>query len=105
MSLYKLIDNQIYKQRRGVRCNPVDPIFECTICFNKGFNTDKPQRYVKQLPCGHMFHIKCINTWLSNHVNCPLCRHNVYERCSLPVERVFIAYLVDSTHVNLDSFR
>lgn len=104
MSLYKLIYNELYKQSRGVRCTPVDPVFECTICFNRGIVTHKPERYVKQLPCGHTFHVKCINTWLHGHVSCPLCRHCVYTRCALPVERAFVAYLVEPTHVNLDSF-
>ena len=107
MSVYKLIHNELYKQDRRVRCTPVDPFFECTICFNQaGIVTHKPERYVKQLPCGHKFHVKCINTWLYRHINCPLCRQNVYDRCSLlPVERVFIwSDLVDSTHVNLVDF-
>ena len=43
----------------------------CAICietFKKGDN------YVI-LPCGHMFHKNCVETWLTNKKNtCPTCR-------------------------------
>jgi hypothetical protein len=26
------------------------------------------------LPCGHIFHLKCISKWFQNEKNCPLCR-------------------------------
>lgn len=30
-------------------------------------------RYVKRLPCGHEYHISCINQWST--CTCPECRH------------------------------
>ena len=30
-----------------------------------------------QLPCSHSFHGLCIDEWLEQNVNCPLCRSNV----------------------------
>lgn len=29
---------------------------------------------LRQLPCSHDFHLKCIDLWLSNHTTCPICR-------------------------------
>lgn len=41
---------------------------ECIICF-----CDNVTRW-KYLNCGHKFHKKCINKWLSKNEKCPLCR-------------------------------
>ncbi len=41
---------------------------DCTICIEKlGADT-------KVLDCNHVFHQKCINTWLSVSNTCPVCR-------------------------------
>ncbi|KAL1191048.1 RING-H2 finger protein ATL57 [Cardamine amara subsp. amara] len=44
---------------------------ECVIClsdFEEG-------ETVKVIPhCGHVFHVACVDTWLSSHVSCPFCR-------------------------------
>lgn len=42
---------------------------ECSICLN--IVTNKP------LKCGHVFHDKCIKTWLKEHETCPNCRCEV----------------------------
>ncbi|XP_038120814.1 RING-H2 finger protein ATL39 [Culex quinquefasciatus] len=44
----------------------------CTICLNavNGWTTRK-------LACGHMFHNKCIESWLTHTRCCPNCRTDV----------------------------
>ncbi|CAH2060390.1 unnamed protein product [Thlaspi arvense] len=46
-------------------------IEDCVIClsdFQEG-------ETVKVIPhCGHMFHVDCVDTWLSSHASCPFCR-------------------------------
>ena len=51
---------------------------ECTICLDKIKNTDK-----KVLSCNHVFHKNCVDTWLQETPNCPLCRRS--QRASTPV--------------------
>lgn len=43
----------------------------CSICLD---NFIAGQR-IRTLPrCGHIFHEECIDIWLENHENCPVCR-------------------------------
>jgi hypothetical protein len=44
---------------------------ECSICL-KSFGVKKAT-----LECGHSYHDKCINEWLKNNKNCPLCRMDI----------------------------
>ena len=43
---------------------------DCSICLDK-LNT----KTIKMLPCNHLFHKKCINEWLKNSIQCPLCKY------------------------------
>ncbi|KAL4591626.1 hypothetical protein LXL04_004595 [Taraxacum kok-saghyz] len=44
---------------------------ECSICLSEF----QERETVKVIPyCNHGFHPLCIDTWLSSHVSCPLCR-------------------------------
>lgn len=42
---------------------------DCSICMEK-------LTYKTHLQCGHCFHDDCIDTWLSTHNTCPICRQN-----------------------------
>lgn len=43
----------------------------CSICLADY----KPRHVVRLLPeCNHLFHVKCIDTWLKVHPTCPMCR-------------------------------
>lgn len=41
---------------------------KCVICF------EDLERNIKTLTCCHVFHPKCINTWLFENQSCPICR-------------------------------
>ena len=49
---------------------------ECAICRN---NISNNQIYRCINYCGHRFHQSCIDTWLSTHETCPLCRYNLND--------------------------
>lgn len=44
----------------------------CSICLN-----EKTDNITRKLICNHYFHINCIEMWLSDNNNCPICRHNL----------------------------
>lgn len=46
----------------------------CPICQCDYEHKEK----VRELDCKHVFHVKCIDEWLSLHATCPLCRKNVF---------------------------
>ncbi|OMO95468.1 Zinc finger, RING-type [Corchorus olitorius] len=47
---------------------------ECAVCLNE-FQEDEKLRIIPN--CSHVFHIDCIDVWLQNNANCPLCRTSV----------------------------
>ncbi|XP_057439859.1 RING-H2 finger protein ATL66 [Lotus japonicus] len=55
---------------------------ECCICLSKFNDGEK----LKVLPgCDHCFHCECVDMWLMNHSNCPLCRASLKLNSSLPM--------------------
>jgi hypothetical protein len=50
----------------------------CSICFDPFKDDDE----CRELKCCHMFHEKCIDPWLREHVTCPVCREETGK--SLP---------------------
>jgi len=44
---------------------------QCSVCL-ADYQPD--ERLQKIPPCGHTFHISCIDHWLSTNTTCPLCR-------------------------------
>ncbi|ESO03104.1 hypothetical protein HELRODRAFT_153611, partial [Helobdella robusta] len=46
---------------------------QCLVCF-EDFTENS---VVTQLSCKHVFHYRCIATWLEMKSSCPLCRKDV----------------------------
>ncbi|KAI4343233.1 hypothetical protein MLD38_027761 [Melastoma candidum] len=47
---------------------------ECAICISEF----KDYEMLRLLPkCDHVFHIECIDEWVSGHVTCPVCRSDL----------------------------
>ena len=47
----------------------------CCICLCEY----EPKDTVMQLPCNHIFHESCIDSWTKRNVRCPLCNCNLME--------------------------
>lgn len=57
---------------------------ECPICLGEFEDGDR----VRVLPrCGHVFHVGCIDKWLSGHSSCPNCRHSLLESLASAAEQ------------------
>lgn len=62
---------------------------ECTICLQNMWTNDinsiktkkVSENAIKSLPCGHIFHLKCIEQWLcKSPINtCPQCRKSPFS--------------------------
>ncbi|XP_027940229.1 E3 ubiquitin-protein ligase At4g11680-like [Vigna unguiculata] len=51
----------------------IDEDQECCICLTKY----KDKEEVRQLPCSHVFHLKCVDQWLKITSCCPLCKQGL----------------------------
>ncbi|OWM82317.1 RING-H2 finger protein ATL33-like [Punica granatum] len=70
---------------------------ECPVCLSAFAEGEE----VKQLSaCDHYFHAPCIDTWLSSHANCPVCRASVaLKRPPPPLPRSNTAAARDPDHL------
>ncbi|XP_072953230.1 RING-H2 finger protein ATL58-like [Typha angustifolia] len=53
---------------------------QCSVCLGEYQSDERLQRIP---PCGHTFHVDCIDHWLATNTTCPLCRVSL-----LPVTKV-----------------
>lgn len=56
----------------------------CSICLEKYKITD----IIKELPCQHFFHKKCLLQWLNKSDFCPLCKTDLKKEISLRKEEL-----------------
>lgn len=54
----------------------------CSICCS----SFKNKEIVRELPCKHKFHYKCLKLWLDKSSCCPLCRFDLKKYCSVKVK-------------------
>ncbi|GLU24048.1 hypothetical protein SLE2022_400170 [Rubroshorea leprosula] len=69
-------DNNDVDVGNEVDCNPTHEIeddLECCICLAKY----RVKEEVRQLPCCHIFHLKCVDQWLRIISSCPLCKQEL----------------------------
>ncbi|XP_042519675.1 E3 ubiquitin-protein ligase At4g11680-like [Macadamia integrifolia] len=71
---FKQVDS-CSKPGDGAECisDPGNEIPECCICLAKY----KDEEEIRQLPCNHIFHQKCVDQWLRIISGCPLCKQDL----------------------------
>lgn len=50
----------------------------CVVCISDFVDSD----LLRLLPCGHEFHVKCVDKWLRKSTSCPICRRQVHPNDS-----------------------
>lgn len=88
IKFYNIIKNNIYNRRRRIRrslnrvnidsLNTVilrDRLQDntCSVCLEEFKDDD----ILVKLNCNHIFHKECLEPWLNNNTNCPMCRQNI----------------------------
>jgi hypothetical protein len=71
----------LYGEKKPIQQKVADEIGKkspCTICLE---TFSKKKKDVYMAPCNHLFHERCIKTWMEDHSSCPMCRKNCeFER-------------------------
>ncbi|KAL3074544.1 hypothetical protein niasHT_034881 [Heterodera trifolii] len=52
-----------------------DGIQQCAICLSNYKHGEK----IRELMCKHNFHTKCVDVWIKQQNNCPICREDIFE--------------------------
>ena len=69
-----LINHNLLKKTKIDTNNLQELLFQdCSICLDNFKNEET----IITTPCLHYFHEKCLNLWLENNHNCPLCRIDI----------------------------
>ncbi|KAK6929798.1 Zinc finger, RING-type [Dillenia turbinata] len=64
-----------FQFKKGAKAELGEKIyFECAVCLGE-FQEEEKLRILPN--CSHLFHIDCIDVWLQNNSNCPLCRSSI----------------------------
>ena len=48
---------------------------KCSICIQ----TIEDNEEIKKMPCNHLYHPLCIDTWLYRNCHCPVCKADVLQ--------------------------
>ncbi|MCD7463055.1 hypothetical protein HAX54_049872 [Datura stramonium] len=81
---------------------------ECAVCLNE-FQENERLRVIPN--CAHIFHIDCIDVWLQNNANCPLCRNSISSSTTantkllFPLDPIIAPTSTPHQDPNLENFR
>lgn len=62
-----------YKRVKRAMDELEDTTEKCTICLSEFEDSED----VRRLPCMHLFHVECVDQWLSSNKRCPICRVDI----------------------------
>ena len=65
----KLISTCCYNVEKNIDCT----ICRCNLNLNSLHSNNNEESIIITGVCGHSFHYECINPWIKNQPNCPIC--------------------------------
>lgn len=65
-------NDELLKPKRSQESSSGESIQTCSICLE----TYREGETVRTIPCFHTFHATCIDPWLSEKAECPICKHS-----------------------------
>lgn len=68
--------NKLTKKTFKKKDTPQGEEEQCTICITEFEDGEE----IRELPCKHIFHPNCIDTWIVQNSHCPICKDDVNER-------------------------
>ncbi|KAM0874866.1 hypothetical protein ACQ4PT_037148 [Festuca glaucescens] len=72
--LLRSLPVRVYRAAASKGSAAEDVGVECAVCLSE-LQDGEVARFLP--PCGHGFHARCVDEWLSSHSTCPLCRVSV----------------------------
>ncbi|KAL5096479.1 hypothetical protein RYX36_000806 [Vicia faba] len=72
---------------------------ECSVCLSE-FEQDESLRLLPK--CHHAFHLPCIDTWLTSHTNCPMCRAPILNTNPTIPRVEFLESIVVHSHAQIE---
>ena len=68
--------SHVYKRTLRSSAEDEDTTEKCTICLCEFEDGED----VRRLPCMHLFHVQCVDQWLTTNKRCPICRVDIEEQ-------------------------
>lgn len=56
--------------------------------------------YITTIPCGHVFHLNCLETWININKNCPICRKKYAAK---HIQLLYLPLRLDEDFDNMDT--
>ncbi len=66
------IERKVFQKAKSVKPGEEE---KCPICITEFEDGEE----IKNLPCNHMFHGNCIDTWLVQNSHCPICKADLLD--------------------------
>ncbi|KAL3759456.1 hypothetical protein ACHAWU_000755 [Discostella pseudostelligera] len=82
--LKKLSPSKLLEGGSGLLASFDDNEQECPSCSICLCEYERGEKLIR-LPCDHLYHEMCLNSWTQNHVRCPLCNYDLMDGFEQPV--------------------